>query len=1361
MGTRLDAAEAQATSTGFTYTVSAGTNRCLIVGIQQEDSDLGTPTCTYGGETMAEVVDIEVNPALPCRVTLFYLNDAGIEAASSGAIVPSNAAPATTVHAASYQDVGQSTPTNTDTDSSTSSTPNPLTACDIVTGAADAIVVALAGMGNGGTAAWGGTLVEQTEQEEGGGSATGSLADDEVASATTIACECTWTTPNRAVICAFELVDLSAAGITGIVPTEFDMDNADVDVDGSDFESTQGSGTIYLSDANTLAGSANEVDISSAVNTWNDTQINLDLTQLSVAELDDLQTLGPGQRFIIVLTSNPNEYASTAITLHRPQAFNMSASANITASGENTTFQLAAPATKTTGDFGGGRIQDDENPTDAVDLAADEYREDEWCMEAKPLAEDDAVYQFRVVISGGALLDTYTVDPRWTVSAADTVVEAPLKTFTLTLLTPSSIATGVQAVSPLNTLTLTLFTPVVGSGVTVDTPLRTLTLTLLTPNVQTGASLESPLLTLTLTLLTPEVFTGVAQESPLLTLTLQLLDQPDVATGVRVEAPLRTLTLTLLEPVIGIGVTAVSPLLTLTLSNLVPDVHTGVTVEAPLRTLTLTLFTPSSVSTGVELEAPLATLTLTLLTPNVQTGVTATPPLLTLTLTTFVPAVGGGAQVVAPLKTFTLTLLTPDVHTGVTVLPPLLTLTLVNLLPTVGTGALVDGTPLLSLVLTLFTPTVQVGTVEWVIDPDFDGPCESNQGDGWQCNNGATIVGGEGILDDEGASEHLTTRLWDNPDNPPSGDITLYFHVRELSSGSGVRLRTNGSTLRGQFTAGDHEVTYSVDGGIQTIQFEIISGFGTWAIGWTSTVGPQPTGVTVEAPLRTLTLTLFTPAVGTGVEIDATLRTLILTLFTPVVGTGVIIEAPLRTLTLTLFTPVVGSGVTVDTPLRTLTLTLFTPNVQTGVTIEAPLRTLTLTLFTPALETGVTAESPLRTLTLTLLTPTVHTGVTVEAPLATLTLTLFTPVVGGGVTVEAPLRTLTLTLFTPVVATGVTVEAPLRTLTLTLFTPAVGFPEVPLLTLTLTLLTPDVEAAQGVAVTSPLLTLTLTLLLPQLPGLVVDAPLKSFPLNLLTPTVSAGGVNVKPQVLTLSLVLFTPTVGAIDTPLLSKTLVLHVPGVFSGVTNTVVTVPLLTLTLTLQAPADIATGVAVAVPLMTKAGGYTDIELVLLVPTVQSGAVVGAPLKSFPLNLFAPTVEIELVVDAPLLTLTLTLLTPTVVAVPPTIIEVPFLTLTLTLFAPSSVATGVRVVAPLLTKTLQLFVPSVVAAPALVIVETALKTFNLVLFPPTAVIGAASSSGDGVAVLSFSVGSTMLDGVLNSKMITATHGSVMTQARAG
>lgn len=58
----------------------------------------------------------------------------------------------------------------------------------------------------------------------------------------------------------------------------------------------------------------------------------------------------------------------------------LAASSNITASGENTTAQLTAPSGKTTSDFEAGRMQDDENPADSINLGSDKYTEVEWSI---------------------------------------------------------------------------------------------------------------------------------------------------------------------------------------------------------------------------------------------------------------------------------------------------------------------------------------------------------------------------------------------------------------------------------------------------------------------------------------------------------------------------------------------------------------------------------------------------------------------------------------------------------------------------------------------------------------------------------------------------------------------------------------------------------------------------------------------------------------------------------------------------------------------------------------------------------------------------------------------------------------------
>ncbi len=107
--------------------------------------------------------------------------------------------------------------------------------------------------------------------------------------------------------------------------------------------------------------------------------------------------------------SGPTVFMRLRLTA-QPQPIILSGSANIAASGENTTARLTPPAGKTTGDFVAGRIADDENPLDTVNITADDYTEVAWVLQAQSPAANDDIYQFRV--SG---LDVYTVVPEWTI----------------------------------------------------------------------------------------------------------------------------------------------------------------------------------------------------------------------------------------------------------------------------------------------------------------------------------------------------------------------------------------------------------------------------------------------------------------------------------------------------------------------------------------------------------------------------------------------------------------------------------------------------------------------------------------------------------------------------------------------------------------------------------------------------------------------------------------------------------------------------------------------------------------------------------------------------------------------------------
>jgi hypothetical protein len=87
-------------------------------------------------------------------------------------------------------------------------------------------------------------------------------------------------------------------------------------------------------------------------------------------------------------------------------------STQIAAGGEATTARLTAPSGKTTSDFTTGRRWDDENGTDAIDIASDFYTEVEWCLRAQAPAAQGDYFDFRVY-NGSSPLSTYSVTPRW------------------------------------------------------------------------------------------------------------------------------------------------------------------------------------------------------------------------------------------------------------------------------------------------------------------------------------------------------------------------------------------------------------------------------------------------------------------------------------------------------------------------------------------------------------------------------------------------------------------------------------------------------------------------------------------------------------------------------------------------------------------------------------------------------------------------------------------------------------------------------------------------------------------------------------------------------------------------------------
>ncbi|MCA9369102.1 DUF2341 domain-containing protein, partial [Candidatus Woesebacteria bacterium] len=122
-------------------------------------------------------------------------------------------------------------------------------------------------------------------------------------------------------------------------------------------------------------------------------------------------------------TANSPTGASIFVRLRQIDApIQLAYSSNIASSGEATTAQLSAPSGKTTGDFLAGRIQDDENPSDSIDISSTQYTELEWNLYATTTATNGQTYQFRVTINGGTFA-TYSVIPQWTIGSGSADVQ--------------------------------------------------------------------------------------------------------------------------------------------------------------------------------------------------------------------------------------------------------------------------------------------------------------------------------------------------------------------------------------------------------------------------------------------------------------------------------------------------------------------------------------------------------------------------------------------------------------------------------------------------------------------------------------------------------------------------------------------------------------------------------------------------------------------------------------------------------------------------------------------------------------------------------------------------------------------------
>lgn len=188
----------------------------------------------------------------------------------------------------------------------------------------------------------------------------------------------------------------------------FDDQQTSIVITGSGFGVTQGTGKVEVGD-NSVYASANLEE--QTVTSWSPSSITF---------TGVVSTLGPSDsRWVFVTNDVGERSAGLLVGTHRAQAIALYASANVSPNpGDTTTAQLTPPSGKTTGDFGGGRLLDDVNPGGSIDIARNQYREDEWSLIALDAAILGQQYEFRVVITGQPANTPYDVLvlPVWTIS---------------------------------------------------------------------------------------------------------------------------------------------------------------------------------------------------------------------------------------------------------------------------------------------------------------------------------------------------------------------------------------------------------------------------------------------------------------------------------------------------------------------------------------------------------------------------------------------------------------------------------------------------------------------------------------------------------------------------------------------------------------------------------------------------------------------------------------------------------------------------------------------------------------------------------------------------------------------------------
>jgi hypothetical protein len=189
-------------TTGLSHTPGSGSNRGLLFVVGYENgADPGVSSVSFGGQTLTRINGTVAGTTTVARVELWYLNEAGISAASGStfSVTWGGAAPSNPMYAAAtYQDVSQCAPIgDSSTNSTDAATPNPLTTGVSVTSGAMAVSGAISG--NNGSYTWNNGWTEGTDQTS-GVTTTMSSAEHPASGSGTDTASATHSNQNRAAI---------------------------------------------------------------------------------------------------------------------------------------------------------------------------------------------------------------------------------------------------------------------------------------------------------------------------------------------------------------------------------------------------------------------------------------------------------------------------------------------------------------------------------------------------------------------------------------------------------------------------------------------------------------------------------------------------------------------------------------------------------------------------------------------------------------------------------------------------------------------------------------------------------------------------------------------------------------------------------------------------------------------------------------------------------------------------------------------------------------------------------------------------------------------------------------------------------